>query len=160
MSSHRALTQGEHLMLSALFDQAALHNFWFRYLHVLAGIAWIGLLYYFNFVQVPGLAAYGDEGKARNITMVPRSLLALCGGSVGHRVANFGHWSFSLSVCFLSTTGRISWATMRAKWCWSQRQERSNHHRHGSWVFTMAANVWMIIWKNQKVVYCKCQPTC
>ncbi len=41
----------------------------FRWLHILVGIAWIGLLYYFNLVQVPGLAAYGDEGKARNITI-------------------------------------------------------------------------------------------
>ncbi|MFM8529060.1 MAG: hypothetical protein ACKOD2_05170, partial [Ilumatobacteraceae bacterium] len=40
-----------------------------RWLHVLAGIAWIGLLYYFNLVQVPSFAAYGDEGKARNISI-------------------------------------------------------------------------------------------
>jgi len=33
------------------------------------GIAWIGLLYYFNLVQVPALASYGDEAKARNITL-------------------------------------------------------------------------------------------
>ena len=33
------------------------------WLHVLAGITWIGLLYYFNFVQVPALAeAVADEG--------------------------------------------------------------------------------------------------
>ena len=44
-------------------------GFGFRWLHILVGIAWIGLLYYFNLVQVPGLAAYGDEGKARNITI-------------------------------------------------------------------------------------------
>ena len=29
----------------------------FRFLHVIAGIAWIGLLYYFNLVQVPAMAA-------------------------------------------------------------------------------------------------------
>ena len=40
-----------------------------RSLHVLAGIAWIGLLYYFNLIQVPAFAAYGDEGKARNISI-------------------------------------------------------------------------------------------
>ena len=33
------------------------------WIHVLAGITWIGLLYYFNFVQVPALGdAAGDEG--------------------------------------------------------------------------------------------------
>ncbi len=34
-----------------------------RWLHILFGITWIGLLYYFNFVQVPALAdAVADEG--------------------------------------------------------------------------------------------------
>jgi hypothetical protein len=60
----------------SLFDQAAI-GFFVRYLHVLAGIAWIGLLYYFNLVQVPGLAAYGDEGKARNITITQIATRAL-----------------------------------------------------------------------------------
>ena len=40
-----------------------------RALHVLAGVTWIGLLYYFNVVQVPAFAAYGEEGKARNISI-------------------------------------------------------------------------------------------
>ena len=35
-----------------------------RYLHVLAGIVWIGLLYYFNFVQVPSLGGVTPETKA------------------------------------------------------------------------------------------------
>src|SRR5919201_2470768 len=38
--------------------------FGFRWLHVLAGITWIGLLYYFNFVQVPAFAEM--EAAARN----------------------------------------------------------------------------------------------
>ena len=46
-----------------LFSQYHIGNFWFRYLHILAGITWIGLLYYFNLVQVPGLAGYGDEDR-------------------------------------------------------------------------------------------------
>ena len=29
---------------------------WTVWFHVLAGVAWIGLLYYFNFIQVPGAA--------------------------------------------------------------------------------------------------------
>ena len=40
-----------------------------RALHVLAGITWIGLLYYFNVVQTPALAAYGDEARARSVTL-------------------------------------------------------------------------------------------
>ena len=46
------------------FSQAGLGNFAFRWLHILFGITWIGLLYYFNFVQVPAFAAFGDEDPA------------------------------------------------------------------------------------------------
>src|SRR3972149_2643648 len=46
-----------------IFDNYGL-NFLARWAHVLAGITWIGLLYYFNFVQVPAFAAL-DAG-ARN----------------------------------------------------------------------------------------------
>ena len=52
-----------------LFDQAFIGDFLLRYVHILVGITWIGMLYYFNLVQVPALAAYGDEGKARMLTL-------------------------------------------------------------------------------------------
>ena len=51
------------------FSRNGLGSFGFRWLHILAGITWIGLLYYFNFVQVPAFAAFGDEAKARNIAI-------------------------------------------------------------------------------------------
>ena len=41
-------------------------TFWaflFRWLHVLSGIMWIGLLYYFNFVQIPNMPNIPDEQK-------------------------------------------------------------------------------------------------
>ena len=41
-----------------LLTQAYIGDFLFRYLHIAVGITWIGLLYYFNLVQVPALAAY------------------------------------------------------------------------------------------------------
>ena len=48
-----------------------------RWLHFLAGIMWIGLRYYFNFVQVPALKAAGADGTAAGITkhVAPRALL-------------------------------------------------------------------------------------
>jgi uncharacterized membrane protein len=47
-----------------------------RWLHILAGIMWIGLLYYFNFVQVPALAEAAKDGTAPGITkhVAPRAL--------------------------------------------------------------------------------------
>ena len=48
-----------------------------RFLHILAGITWIGILYYFNFVQVPGLGKAKADGTAAGITkhIAPRALL-------------------------------------------------------------------------------------
>ena len=54
---------------SGFFSRNGLGSFGFRWLHILVGITWIGLLYYFNFVQVPAFAAFGDEAKARNIAI-------------------------------------------------------------------------------------------
>ena len=50
------------------------------WLHVLAGVTWIGLLYYFNFVQVPALAAAakdqgGPGGAGISKYVAPRALL-------------------------------------------------------------------------------------
>jgi uncharacterized membrane protein len=135
-----------------LFTRDAFGDFWFRYLHVLAGITWIGLLYYFNFVQVPGLAAYGDEGKARNITVTQIATRAL--------------WWFRWAAIATLATGLLIVGVVP-----NYMQDFMNHTdpdnpaaalpaNAGNAVITvgmllgitMAANVWMIIWKNQKVV--------
>src|SRR3546814_6643719 len=38
-------------------------TFFFRWLHVLSGIMWVGLLYYFNFVQIPNMTRIPDAQK-------------------------------------------------------------------------------------------------
>ena len=134
-------------MLSAsLFDQYAIGNFWFRYLHVLAGITWIGFLYYFNFVQVPGLAAYGDEGKARNITITQIATRAL--------------WWFRWAAIVTLVTGLLIVGLVpdyMKDFLGHEGTDPANAKNAAITVgmllgITMAANVWMIIWKNQKVV--------
>ena len=58
-----------------IFDDSEAFRFLFRWLHILVGILWIGLLYYFNFVQVPSFAEM--DGGARNNAidkLVPRAL--------------------------------------------------------------------------------------
>ena len=48
--------------LNGGFDFDLLFWSWlFRYIHVLVGIMWIGLLWYFNFVQIPNMAKIPDE---------------------------------------------------------------------------------------------------
>ena len=53
-------------MVAAVLDIFSRYGYAYlsRYLHVVVGITWIGLLYYFNFVQVPAFAEM--EGAARN----------------------------------------------------------------------------------------------
>ena len=131
---------------ASLFDQSAIGDFWFRYLHILAGITWIGLLYYFNFVQVPGLAAYGDEGKARNITITQIATRAL--------------WWFRWAAIATLATGLLITIVVPDYMNNFMNHEGSSPANATNAAITvgmtlgilMAANVWMIIWKNQKVV--------
>lgn len=48
----------------------------FRWLHIVAGITWIGLLYYFNLVQVPAMKDAASDGTAAGISkhVAPRAL--------------------------------------------------------------------------------------
>ena len=141
------LEKGNFMTAASLFDQYTIGNFWFRYLHILAGITWIGLLYYFNFVQVPGLAAYGDEGKARNITVTQIATRAL--------------WWFRWASIATLATGLLIVGVL------PKYMENFMNHPVDDYGLNaknavisvgmimgilMAANVWMIIWKNQKVV--------
>jgi uncharacterized membrane protein len=100
------------------------------------------LLYYFNLVQVPGLAAYGDEGKARNITIDKIALRAL--------------WWFRWAAIATLATGLL---ITGQKDYWNNFMNDPLHNGHDVAIsvgmvlgILMAANVWMIIWKNQKVV--------
>jgi len=121
-----------------LFDQAFIGDFLLRYVHVLVGIVWIGLLYYFNLVQVPALASYGDEAKARNLTL--------------DKVARRALWWFRWAAIATLGTGLLITGVIENYWSRS-----GDAHKYtisiGMILGTlMAANVWMGIWKNQKIV--------
>src|SRR3546814_6086201 len=45
------------------YDGYAFGTFFFRWLHVLSAVMWVGLLYYFNFVQIPSMPKIPDEQK-------------------------------------------------------------------------------------------------
>ena len=127
-----------------LFSQEGL-AFLTRWLHVLAGITWIGLLYYFNLVQVPAFAAYGDEGKARNITI--------------DKVARRALWWFRWAAIATLVTGLL--ITGLVENYFQDFMSKTSLQGIGHDVaiavgmifgILMAANVWMVIWKNQKIV--------
>lgn len=110
-----------------------------RWIHVLAGVTWIGLLYYFNFIQVPGLGKAKADGTAAGITkhIAPNALLwfrmaaavTWLTGAVYLERGSFGmHAAFTLS----GAAAPIG---------------------IGAWMGTiMLFNVWVLIWPNQKKV--------
>ena len=65
-----------------IFDNYGL-NFLARWAHVLVGIMWIGLLWYFNFVQMPAFAEIDAGGPQPDASTSSRG--ARCGGSAGPR---------------------------------------------------------------------------
>jgi len=117
------------------------------WIHVLAGITWIGLLYYFNFVQVPALAdAAGDEGGpgAAGITkyVAPRALW-------------WFRWGAALTwlsgAAYLLHLGRFQHAFALGTLEGSIPQDMIIGV--GAWLGTiMLFNVWVLIWPNQKKV--------
>lgn len=125
---------------AGFFSRNGLGNFGFRWLHILAGIMWIGLLYYFNFVQVPAFAAFGDEGRARNIAI--------------DKVARKALWWFRWAAISTFITGIL--ITVVTENYFSDGFGKS---AGGLAISTgmllgtiMMLNVWGVIWRNQKVV--------
>ena len=110
--------------------------------HVLAGVTWIGLLYYFNFVQVPAVgAALGDEGgpgpAAINKYVAPRAL-------VWFRWAAVVTWLTGAAALETMGIGIVN-AFMLA--------EGAQVIGIGAWLGTiMLFNVWVLIWPNQKKI--------
>ena len=111
------------------------------WLHVVAGVLWIGLLYYFNFVQVPGVGAAladsdGPGPAAINKYVAPRALFWF-------RWAALATWITGISA--LEGIG----GTMAA-FTFGAGMEVIGL---GAWLGTiMLLNVWGLIWPNQKKI--------
>ena len=118
------------------------------WLHVLAGIMWIGLLYYFNFVQVPALAeAVGDEGGPGGAGIAkyvaPRALFWFRWGAVATWVTGAAYLAHLGIFVDAFTLGMASDPTNYAAMTIGV----------GAWLGTiMLFNVWVLIWPNQKKV--------
>ena len=109
--------------------------------HVLSGITWIGLLYYFNFVQVPAMAdALADEGgpgpAAIGKYIAPKALLWFRMSAAATWLT--GAWALSMGYGFMNAFLLKPGAEMIGL---------------GSWLGTiMLFNVWVLIWPNQKKI--------
>jgi len=136
------ITKGNHMVAGSIGTAVII------WLHVLAGITWIGLLYYFNFVQVPALGeAAGDTGGpgGAGITkyVAPRALAWFRWGALV---------TWLSGASFLMHKGQLANAFMLG-----MGSDPVNQYAMtigvGAWLGTiMLFNVWVLIWPNQKKV--------
>jgi uncharacterized membrane protein len=117
------------------------------WLHVIVGITWIGLLYYFNFVQVPAVgAALADKEPgpaAINKYVAPRALLYFRWAAVATWLTGVG------ALGYLGGEGGHAQAIVDAFTLSGNMQVIGI----GAWLGTiMAFNVWVFIWPNQKKI--------
>ncbi len=109
-----------------------------RFLHVLSGIMWIGLLYYFNFVQIPNMPKIPDEQKpAIGKVIAPAALFWFRWAAMATMVFGIllaAHNGYLVDALLLGTqSGQISIIGI------------------GMWLgLIMWFNVWFVIWPNQK----------
>ncbi|WP_300545462.1 urate hydroxylase PuuD [Maricaulis sp.] len=114
-----------------------------RWTHVVSGIMWIGLLWYFNFVQIPNMPNIPDEQKpAIGKVIAPAALFWFRWGAAftvltGLIVAGLRGYSLEvLSLGLLADTYTPQYSFIGI----------------GMWLaIIMAANVWFVIWPKQKI---------
>jgi uncharacterized membrane protein len=121
------------MLAIALFNKEGIH--WIlRWWHVVFGVTWIGLLYYFNFVQVPSFPTM--EAPHRNGAidkLVPRAL-----------------WYFRYAALATAGTGIL----MIGLYANENYKGTAGHSIYAGSLLglVMLANVWLIIWPNQQTV--------
>ncbi len=125
------------------FDFDTLFWSWlFRYLHVLSGIMWIGLLWYLNFVQIPSMPKFTDEQKPAITKVIAPAVLfwfrwaalaTIITGSIVAYLNGYIHQALALGI---GSGGGKNTAIGIGMWLG----------------LIMAFNVWFIIWPNQKKV--------
>jgi uncharacterized membrane protein len=110
-------------------------RFFMRWLHVLSGVMWIGLLWYFNFVQIPSMPKIPDEQKpAIGKVIAPAALF----------------WFRWAAMATLITGLLLAWMN---GYLWQALSLNQGVHAIGlgMWLAViMWFNVWFIIWPNQK----------
>ncbi len=118
-------------------------SFWswiFRYIHVVVGIMWIGLLWYFNFVQIPNMTKIPDEQKPAIGKVIAQSalfwfrwaaLFTIISGLILATINGYVHNAMTLGI---GSGGGKNTAIGIGMWLG----------------IIMAFNVWFVIWPNQK----------
>ena len=127
------------ILLAVLVGNVPINQAWaaflMRWLHVVSGVMWIGLLWYFNFVQIPSMPKIPDEQKP----------------AVGKVIAPTALFWFRWAALSTVVTGLL------LAWMLGFLVQALSLQRPftaigiGMWLgLVMAFNVWFIIWPNQK----------
>ena len=122
------------------FDQTAFNVWLLRWLHVLSGVMWVGILYYFNFVQIPNMPKIPDEQKpAIGKVIAPAALWWFRWGAMATIITGILLAHVNGYLIEAITLGLIDGV--------------AKHSAIGisMWLGTiMWFNVWFVIWPNQK----------
>ena len=111
--------------------------FSFRWLHIIVGITWIGLLYYFNFVQVPAFAQMSAPARMEAIEILAKRAL----------------WWFRWAAVATVLTGILILGATKDYFTDFGKSQRGVSISTGILIaLIMFVNVWGIIWRNQKTV--------
>ncbi len=104
-----------------------------RWLHVMSGVMWIGLLWYFNFVQIPSMPKIPDEQKpAIGKVIAPTALFWFRWAALATLITGLAVSGKYLGSALMLSQGYVTIGI-------------------GMWLaIIMAFNVWFIIWPNQK----------
>ena len=122
------------------YDSNLYSVFFFRWLHVLSGVMWIGLLWYFNFVQIPNMPKIPDDQKpAIGKVIAPAALFWFRWGAMATIVTGLivammnGYLVEAITLGFIDGVPKHTAIGI------------------GMWLGAyMWFNVWFIIWPNQK----------
>ena len=115
-------------------------TFFFRWLHIMSGVMWIGLLWYFNFVQIPSMPKIPDEQKP----------------AIGKVIAPAALFWFRWGAMSTIITGLIEaylngYLTDAIALGFTNHSIQATRIGFGMWLGTiMWFNVWFVIWPNQK----------
>ncbi len=132
-----------YLMAGAEYNGMAVTIAFLRWTHVVSGVMWIGLLWYFNFVQIPNMAKIPDEQKpAIGKVIAPAALFWFRWGAAATLLTGLllaGHRGYLVETLSIGAMGGFA----------------NGQHVFlgiGMWMgIIMAFNVWVIIWPNQKI---------
>jgi uncharacterized membrane protein len=122
------------------YSGALFGPFFFRWLHVLSGVMWIGLLWYFNFVQIPNMPKIPDEQKpAIGKVIAPAALFWFRWGAMATIVTGLILAAMNGYIVEAITIGLIDGVP------------KHTAIGIGMWLGAiMWFNVWFVIWPNQK----------